>query len=410
MRVREFRRFWFGAVVSNTGGWMQNAAIPYVAFSLTGSAGDVGITGFFQYVPFMVMGLVGGGLADRFPRRALLMWCQLAQAVCAGALFLMVSADVITPTWLAVLAFVAGLAAGLNTPVWQSFVTELVPRELLLNAVTLNSAQFNAARAIGPLLTGVVIAAWGVSWAFLCNAVSFAVVILVLYTIRARSDGTRRTVGGGALRGIGTAARYVLASPTIVACCLAIIAIAGLGSPLFSYLVVYGEEILHVEGLQLGILLGASGIGAVLFTPVLLAIAPRTPRALLLSVSMLCYAASVVATGFAPGYLATVVAMFFFGAAYLALAATMNTAIQLVVREDLRGTVIALYLACLTGALPLGLYVWGEAADRFGLQHVTVVAGLLLLVVTVVLIVTGRFRVMAVGDDGGDAAVDEPPV
>jgi hypothetical protein len=75
-----------------------------------------------------------------------------------------------------------------------------------------------------------------------------------------------------------------------------------------------------------------------------------------------------------------------------------------------RGTVIALYLACLTGALPLGLYVWGEAADRFGLQHVTVVAGLLLLVVTVVLIVTGRFRVMAVGDDGGDAAVDEPPV
>lgn len=404
LRERDFRRFWIAAVVSNTGSWMQNAAIPYVAFDLTGSAAGIGVTGFFQYVPFMLMGLVGGGLADRFPRRALLIGSQIAQALCAAALYLMVSTGSITTTWLSVLAFVSGLAAGLNTPIWQAFVTELVPRDLLLNAVTLNSAQFNAARAIGPLLTGVIIAAWGVSLTFLLNAVSFAVVIGVLLTITGRSDGTRRTVEGGALRGLRDATRYVWASPAIVACCTAIIAVAGLGSPLFSYLVVYGEDVLDVSGLQLGVLFGAAGIGAVLFTPALLSIAPRLPRAALLSAAMLGYGLAVVATGLAPNYATSILALLFFGGAYLAIASTINTTIQLVVREDLRGTVIAIYLACLTGALPIGLLVWGQFSDRFGIRTTTVGAGAMLVVVTLVFIATGRFRVMAQADDARDEA------
>jgi len=404
LRERDFRRFWIGAVVSNTGSWMQNAAIPYVAFDVTGSAADIGIAGFFQYVPFMLMGLVGGGLADRFPRRALLIGSQVAQAACALALYLMVSSGAITTTWLSVLAFASGLAAGLNTPIWQAFVTELVPRDLLLNAVTLNSAQFNAARAIGPLLTGVIIAAFGVSWTFLLNAVSFAVVIGVLLTITGRSDGTRRRVDGGALRGLGDAARYVWASPTIVACCMAIIAIAGLGSPLFSYLVVYGEDVLDVTGLRLGVLFGAAGIGSVIFTPALLSVAPRLPRRALLSGAMLTYGIAVVAAGLAVDYVTTVAALLFFGGAYLAIASTINTTIQLVVREDLRGTVIAIYLACLTGALPVGLLIWGQVSERVGIRTTTVIAGTSLVAVTLVFIVTGRFAVMADADDARDAA------
>ena len=132
LRQQSFRRFWLAALVSNTGSWMQSAAIPFVAFSLTGSAGAIGVTGFFQYLPFMMMGLVGGSLADRFPRRTLLISTQTAQAACAIALFVMVYTGTVTTAWLAGLAFVSGLAAGLNTPVWQSFVAELVSRDLLL--------------------------------------------------------------------------------------------------------------------------------------------------------------------------------------------------------------------------------------------------------------------------------------
>jgi MFS family permease len=404
LRQKDFRRFWLAALVSNTGSWMQSAAIPFVAFSLTGSAGAIGVTGFFQYLPFMMMGLVGGSLADRFPRRTLLISTQAAQAACAIALFVMVYTGVVTTAWLAGLAFVSGLAAGLNTPVWQSFVAELVSRDLLLNAVTLNSAQFNAARALGPLLTGVIVSGIGVSWAFALNAASFGIVILVLLGLRVRSDGARRNVAGGAVAGIRNAGRYVLSSPPIVACCMAIAAVAGLGSPLFSYLVVYGEEVFNVSGLKLGILFGAAGIGSVIFTPALLSVAPRVQRSKLLSGAMVLYGLSVVATGLAPTYVTVVLALLCFGGAYLAIASTINTTIQLVVRDDLRGTVIAIYLMCLTGALPLGIFIWGKMSDSYGIQKVTVAAGSALLVVTVLFILTRRFHVMADADAARDAA------
>jgi len=406
LRQRDYRWFWIGAFISNTGGWMQNATIPYVVFQLTGRAGDVGVTGFFQYLPFMVMGFAGGALADRFPRRMLLVVAQVLQAVAALALWAEVASGSATVTVITVLAFVSGLLGGLNTPIWQAFVVELVPRELLLGAVTLNSTQFNASRALGPFLAGIIIAVWGPQAAFLVNAVSFAAVVVVLLMIRVASDGTRRTVEGGVVAGLVRAARYVGATPAIFACCLAITAVAGLGSPLFSYLPVYGAEIFGVTGVRLGLLFGAGGIGSVIAAPVLLSVAPRLPRARLLGGAMATYGLAVVAVGLLPGYWAVLTALLFFGGAYLSIASTINTTIQLVVREDLRGTVIALYLMCLTGALPVGLYVWGLAADAVGLRVTTVVAGSLLVAVTAVFVLTGRFKVMAAADDARDASYD----
>ncbi len=404
LRHRDFRRFWLAALVSNTGGWMQNAAVPYVAFQLTGSAGDVGVTGFFQYAPFMVMGLIGGSLADRYPRRALLMLSQVLQACCAFALWGLVASDSATTASLSVLSFVAGMAGGVNTPVWQSFVTELVPRDVLLNAVTLNSAQFNAARALGPFLAGLVIAGLGPAAAFALNGFSYLVVVAVLVVIRGTSDDRRRPDGGGLLAGVRSGVSHIRSSPAIVACCLAIIAVAGLGSPLFSYLAVYGEAIFDVQGVRLGMLFGAAGVGSVLFTPLLLSVAPRVPRATLLSSAMLFYGASVAAMGLAPTFAAAIAVLVCFGGAYLSIASTINTTIQLVVREDLRGVVIAIYVMCLTGALPVGIFFWGAAADRVGIRPTTVAAGVLLVAVTLVFVTTRRFSVMAAADDARDAA------
>lgn len=401
---RGFRRFWVAALVSNTGGWMQNAAVPYVAFTLTGRAGDVGITGFFQYVPFMLMGLVGGVLADRYPRRALLVGTQVLQAGCALALWALVASGSATTATLAAVAFASGLAGGINTPIWQSFVTELVPRDVLLNAVTLNSAQFNAARALGPFLAGVVIAAWGAAAAFALNAASYLVVIAVLAVIRGTSDDRRRPDPGGALRGVRAGVSHVVSSPAILACCLAIVAVAGLGSPLFSYLSVYGESVYRVEGWRLGLLFGAAGIGSVLFTPALLSVAPRLPRSTLLGGAMLLYGVSVAAMGVVPTYAGSILVLLAFGGAYLSIASTINTTIQLVVDEELRGVVIAIYLMCLTGALPIGMILWGAAADEFGIRPTTVAAGLALAAVTAVFVLTGRFTVMAAADDARDAA------
>ncbi len=404
LRERQYRRFWIAAFVSNTGGWMQNATIPYVVFLITGAAADVGITGFFQYLPFMLVGLVGGSLADRFPRRQLLVVAQVLQALVAVGLWAVVASDSATTTNLSALAFLSGLLGGLNTPIWQSFVAELVPRELLLGAVTLNSTQFNASRALGPFLAGVVIAVWGPAASFLLNAVSFVAVVGVLLVLRVRSDdrvrGDRAVTGG-----VRRAVRHVVTTPSILTCCGAIVVVAALGSSLFSYLPVYGEAEFRVTGAALGLLLGASGVGAVLVAPLLMAVQHRVEGAVLLGVAMATYGLSVVAVGLSPGYGAAVAALLVFGAAYLTIAATINTTIQLVVADDLRGTVIALYLMCLTGALPVGLLLWGVAADAVGLRTTTVVAGGLLVLATVVFALTGRFRVMAI-DARSSGSVD----
>ena len=409
LRRRDFRWFWLASLVSNTGGWMQNATIPYVVFQLTGRPGEVGLAGFFQYVPFMLMGVFGGALADRFPRRLLLLWAQVLQALVALALWWVVASGSATTASVAGLAFVAGLLGGLQTPVWQALVAELVPRDLLLGAVTLNSTQFTASRALGPFLAGVVIALWGPADAFLLNAVSFAAVVVVLAVIRVHSDARVRPERMALWSGVGEAARHLLATPALVACCVAIAAVAGLGSPLFSYLPVYGAKEYSVTGWQLGLLLGAGGIGAVVFAPALLNLQHRVRRAALLGGSMATYGAAVAAVGVVRSYPAAVVALLFFGGAYLSIAATLNSTIQLVVREDLRGTVIALYVMCLTGALPVGLFLWGAAADTFGLRPTTVGAGLLLVAATTVFVATGRFRVMAVADRARDVAAGTRP-
>jgi MFS family permease len=402
-----FRRFWLGALVSNTGGWMQNATVPYVVFSLTGSAANVGVAGFFQYVPFMLMGLVGGSLADRHSRRVLLIATQVAQAACAVALYALVAAGAATTTSISAVAFVSGLAAGVNTPIWQAFVTELVPRELLMDAVTLNSAQFNASRALGPFLAGIVIATLGPGAAFLINAGSFLVVIGVLVVVRGDRGRRRAAVSTGVVRGVTDAARHAASSPAIVACCVAIIAVAGIGSPLFSYLPVYGE-VFRVEGVLLGLLFGAGGIGSVLFTPVLLTVAGRWRRSTVLSASMILYGSALVAVGLSPDYGWVVAALLVYGGAYLAIASTINTTIQLVVDEAFRGTVIAIYLMCLTGALPVGLMVWGVVSEAVGIRTTTVGAGCALVAVTVAFVLAGRFRVMSDADAARDAAALAP--
>jgi MFS family permease len=403
-----FRRFWLGALVSNTGGWMQNATVPYVVFTLTGSAANVGVAGFFQYVPFMLMGLVGGSLADRYSRRGLLIATQVAQAACAVGLYALVAAGAATTTSISAVAFVSGLAAGVNTPIWQAFVTELVPRELLMDAVTLNSAQFNASRALGPFLAGVVIATLGPGAAFLINAGSFLVVIGVLVVVRGDRDRRRAAVSTGVVRGVTDAARHAASSPAIVACCVAIVAVAGIGSPLFSYLPVYGEEVFRVEGVRLGLLFGAGGIGSVLFTPVLLTVAGRLRRSTVLSASMVLYGSALIGVGLSPAYGWVVAALLVYGGAYLAIASTINTTIQLVVDEAFRGTVIAIYLMCLTGALPVGLMVWGVVSDAVGIRVVTVGAGCTLVAVTAAFVLAGRFRVMSDADAARDAAALAP--
>ena len=214
-----------------------------------------------------------------------------------------------------------------------------------------------------------------------------------------RNPPKRTGARPNAVRDLAAGATYVWRSPGIRACCVAIIAIAGIGSPLFSFLPAsFGQRVFGLSKLGIGVLSGAGGVGALVVAPLLLTRLADVSRAKLLVWAMSAYGLGVVLVGVAPNVWLAVVAGAVFGGSYLAIAAAINTTIQLLAAEEMRGKCIAFYIACLTGSLPIGLFLWGRAADQYGIRATAVAAGALLIMTTAVLAVTGRFTAMESAD------------
>ena len=405
LRVPEFRRFWLGALVSNSGRWMQNVAVPFVLYQLTESATWVGLASFAQFLPAMLFGPLGGSLADRFPRRSVLLVAQSAMAAVALALWALWASGAATPWSVVGLVAVLGAVSGISIGSWQAFVSELVPRELLLNAVTLNSAQFNGARAFGPAVGGVILATSGPSGAFAVAAVSFVAVLSALASISAGrraalvSEAGRSTV----LRETSETIRYIRGMPGIAACVLVVAAIGFLGNPVFPMLVVFAEEVFGVSDSLYGLLGASLGIGSVLATPFVAGKGSGMLRSTLGGRALLTYAVALVGFALSPVFPLAVVALVLAGGAYLAVASTLNTTIQVQVTEGRRGKVLALYVMGLTGSYPLGSLVQGWLADHVGVRVVTALAGSLLVVVWMLMRTRGRFASM----DADAGAVDD---
>jgi MFS family permease len=375
-RYRNFALFWSGALLSSTGNWVQAITVPFVIYQITQSAAWLGFASVMQFGPFVITGPIGGALADRYDRRTILIVTQSAQALAAFALWGAWSAGVRAP--LAIMAIVAanGLIAGLNIPSWQAFVSELVPREHLLNAVTLNSAQFNAARAFGPMVGGLVLGFLGVGWAFFINGVSFLAVIgaLLLITVPrlVKPSASERP---SIVAGFRESMRYSRRRPGIWVCLIVVFALGGLGSPMNQLLAVFASDVYDVGDVAYGLLGAAAGIGAVLGTPLVVGPGSRLARSRLTGIAMLAYGVAIVAFGLAPVYGLGLLALVVTGAGYLTIASTLNTTVQLQVDEAMRGKVIALYVMCLTLALPIGGLLQGLFAQVVGPQIAVVVFG-----------------------------------
>ena len=374
-KERNFALFWTGAVLSNTGTWVQNVTVPYVVYELTGSAAWVGAAGFFQLAPMALLSPVGGQLADRHHRRSVLLVTQSCLALVALALWAVWGTG--NASLPAVLGLVAlgGVVTGLNIPSWQAFVADLVPRDALLNAVTLNSAQFNAARAFGPAIGGLVLSTLGVGAAFLINALSFGCVLVALALIRLarrpRPEGARPTL----LADLTSTVGYVRRHRGMVGAFLAVIALGVLGQPIISLTVVFAEEVFEVGGFAYGTMAGAIGLGSVLATPLVAGPGSGLRRSRLAFAAMVTYGVALVAFALSPTYLVGFGFLLVAGAGYLPIAATLNTSLQLQVDEDRRGKVLAFYIMLFTLSMPLGVLGQGVAADVAGPRPTVAVAG-----------------------------------
>lgn len=412
LRHRDFARMWSGAFVSHTGTWMQNTTVPWVIFKMTGSEGWLGLVAFSHFIPALLVGPIGGTIADRFPRKKVLLITQSGAMLTAFALWVAWATGHATPGLILTLVGLSGFIFGFGQAAWHSFVPHLVPREDLLSAVTLNSAQFNAARMVGPLLAGLTLSWFGPGAAFLVNAASYLAVLAALASIRVRpaasssasAAGEPAVANGESARrsggGFGEAVRYArghLGIRTALGC---LTIVMFLGSPVISLLAAFADEF-HVDEAAYGALTAALGLGAVCAAIPLSAYGGRVRRSRLAGGSMSFFSVGVLGMSVAPNFAVGVVVMCTFGMGYVLVASSLNSTIQLLVEERFRGRVLALFGMSFTTGLPLGALVQARLAEAFGVRVVVGGAGFLLLAFSGGMLLQGRW-LAALDGRGGD--------
>ncbi|MEX2558188.1 MAG: MFS transporter [Actinomycetota bacterium] len=377
---RNYLIFWAGGLLSNIGRWIQDMVMPYILYRLTGSGFIVGFAAFLRFAPAIVVGPLAGLLADRFNRRTVLLVTQIALSVVAVALWAMWGLGLGNPTLLVVLAAVAGVIYALNTPAWQAFIPELVPREHLLGAITLSSAQMNAAKAIGPGLAGAILATLGPSWAFLFTAISYVAVIGAIAVIsvpnRPRPVEQRRAVAAFA-----DSVRYIAQHRELAACIAVMCAVAALGMPVLQLTPIFATDVFHLGPTGFGILAGALGFGGVVSAPILGGWTQHLARGRLIACSLLGYGLALITYAQARSFPFAVVAMALVGVGFLFTSSTVTSTMQLAVRDALRGRVVAVFTTAFAIAYPIGSLVQGWAVDHAGPRQTVTVAGVLLAVI-----------------------------
>ena len=379
-RHRDYTIFWLGALVSNTGSWLQNLTVPYVIFEITHSAFWVGVATAAQFFPGFVASPVGGHLADTRERRRLLLVLLSVMAVLAAGLWWTWASGSRSLALILLIVSASGFVWGSTLPSWQAFVNDLVPRDDLVSAVSLNSLQFNAARSVGPAIAGLVIAAFGPGVAFGLNAVSFVFVVGALLLVRVRS-----VVAAGLapklVSGFVEAVRYVPGQPGIGVVIVTVGLVGLLATPAFGFTVVFAGSVYGVGPLALGVLNTALGVGSIAAVPIIVRAKDRRGLASSIRGGLLLQGGAILAFGLAPGYVTGALTLVAVGMGFLLTISSGNTAVQLIVAQRLRGRVMAVRLMVYMLCVPLGALAQGWLSDRIGPRPTMVVAGLLVLLV-----------------------------
>lgn len=407
-RYRDFRIFWIGALISNTGTWVLNLTLPFVLFELTGSALWVGAAVAAQFLPMFAFSPLGGSVADQYPRRSVLLALQTAMGVGALLIWFAWVSDVRSPAVLLALVAIVGALNGVSMPSWQGFVHDLVPREDLLSAVTLNSLQFNAARALGPAIGGVLLATLGPAWAFGGNAASYLCIIAALLLVRAGRGLQVKRSNLSFTQQIRSAVRYVASQPGIVMSLFIAFIVGFLGNPVFSFTVVFAGDVLDVGPVQLGIMNAALGVGAFAAAPLVGGgkFAPRL--SLVAGIGLIVYGVMLVVFALAPTYPLSVLALAVIGACFLSVVASINTAGQMIVADSFRGRVLALRMMVFTVAAPIGGLVQGWFADVMGPRPTVVAAGLVMIAAATMLrFLRGSVRLTRLDDPHDERSAEE---
>jgi MFS family permease len=385
LRVRNYRLFASGQVVSNIGTWMQRIAQDWLVLELSGyNPVALGIAAALQFLPTLFLTLWAGVLADRVDKRKLLIGIQAGMAVTALVLGLLDVTGIVALWQVYLICLVFGLFTAFDPPVRQSFVGEMVGKDKLANAVALNSSTFNLARILGPAIAGVMIIWTGTGWVFLVNAASTVAVIIGL--IRMNPAELHRTPVTADRRGqLMAGLRYVRGRPDIMTVLILVFCVSTFAFTFFTTLAIAAANVFHREADGYGLLSTLLAVGS--FSGALLAVrrsTRRKPGLTLLVGSGFAFGILEIVAGVMPSYLAFGLALIPCGLAMMTFMNTANSTIQLSVAPEMRGRVMALYMLVFIGGNPIGAPMTGWMAAQFGGRSPFVIGGAVAAVSTLV--------------------------
>ena len=374
LRHRNYRLFFSGQSVSLVGTWITRVATSWLVYRLTGSELLLGLVSFCGQIPTMLLAPFAGVLVDRWDRHRLLVLTQAASMLQSLVLAVLTLRHEITVPWLLGLQIVQGVINAFDTPARQAFVVEMVEdRADLANAIALNSSMVNGSRIIGPSIGGLLIAAVGEGWCFLADAVSYLFVIASLMMMRLPSARSAR-VEARVLEELRVGYRYVRESAPIRTALVVLAIVSTMAMPYTVLMPAYAAEVLHGGPNTLGLLMTASGVGALGGGLYLASRQSVVGLGRVAAYSTLIFGAGLVAFAFTTSLWVALAVLPFVGAGFMVEMAATNTVLQTLVTDDLRGRVMAFYTMAFFGTAPLGSLLAGLAADRVGARW-TIAAG-----------------------------------
>lgn len=384
---RNFRLFWSGQLISLIGTWMQATGQAWLVLQITKSAWALGLVGALQFLPVMLFSLFGGVLADRVPKRTVVIFTQSFALLQAAVLWFLVATGTVQLWHIFVLAILLGITNSIDMPTRQSFVAEMVGRDDLSNAIALNSSVFNMARIIGPGLGGLIIAWLGIAPLFLLNALSFIPVIIGLVMIDVKQLHTaikpiaqQVTIAKvGTIKSIREGLAYIRQKPSV----FLIIAVVGIIS-LFGInfnvvLPLFATTVLHAGPAGFGFISSAFGVGSLL-SALWLAWTNKKPDISFLLLASIVFCVLEIIFALSHWYQFSLILIACVGFSQIAFTAIANTTLQTVTPDHLRGRIMSVYMLVFNGSIPLGNLFTGGLVSLFGAPVALIAGGALSLV------------------------------
>jgi len=373
LRHRNFRLFLFGQVISLIGTWMQNVAQSWLVYRLSHSELLLGTAWFCSQIPVLALGSIGGLISDRFPRHRIVVLTQVLSMLQAFALGALTLSGHVQVWHVLALATVLGIINAFDMPARQALIVQLANKEDLLNAISLNSAIFNAARIVGPAIAGLLVAVLGEGACFTINGVSFVAVIIALLAMRMPADMTRFAASSWShlIEGFRYAWHYLPVRSTLML--LGATTLGGM--PAVVLMPFFSDDIFHRGAQGLGFLMGAMGVGAVVGTLVLAHSNEITGLRRVIVFSALSTGASFILFSLSPWFYLSIAIMPVIGFGVMRQNAAANTLIQTLIPDQFRGRIMSLYAMTVVGLGPFGSLAAGAIAHALGPRLTVLIGG-----------------------------------